>query len=914
MLNQNDQKMAFHEADSEWLRSFSLQGAKCLIVCRGPVRKEAFDIFGQIGISESGILLSEKDSVVYPRSLAPELRSIPWVQNVHRVPDYMGVGQQEKMERIDQILEVAMAHGYNHIFAGYGFMAEDADFIEAIENAGLTFVGPSSEVCRRAGAKDEAKKLARSLGNAVIPGVDNISAISLAKSAGGQKALEKLAKDRSLAYSYDSDLDLEENAELLLQLGYRELIEFVTIEELQAAAHEICETMWNEYPEHRIRFKYIGGGGGKGQRVVERPEDVAAGVMDILVESKVTEPGSNRNFLVELNIERTRHNEIQLIGNGDWCVSLGGRDCSVQMHEQKLLEVSLTQELLKGELAKQAGVAAATTKGDLETLARMETESERFGAATGLDSVSTFECIVDGFNHFFMEMNTRIQVEHGVTELAYRLKFTNPDDPNEHFHVEELIEAMMMLAMHGDRLPCPERVERNRSGIEVRINATNDALQPHAGGLIKGWSAPLPNETRFDQGIGTRNPDTGAFVFYNLAGAYDSNIALVLTPGEDRADNMAKMSEILRRTELRGEDLHTNMAVHYGLLNWFIGKEAMAKPDTRFMTSYLAAIGSLQALVNNIDLDIAAIRLLEGMKDREAAAVFRQKQTLLLRPLGRLLGSPHALGGFLGRFDGDLWLRDGDDLRFNANPMRFLHELYLYLNIENANNKPPSEIIWEHDEEIVENALAFYAEIIALTGVTDWEETQELFEAESNDTVGKGNDEFWRACCAAHRGFQAGMEILLLIPQLGIRSGFSEIEVAENLEVVFPEKFSNMDSATELCRVLAPPPKASPDEIVSPMGGAFYARDAPHLPLLIDVGDHFEEGQPLFIIEVMKMFNKVLAPCAGTLTDNWMADQDGSIVSKGQVIFKIEPDERVVEESEADIKKRKTEFTNSLLG
>ena len=59
----------------------------------------------------------------------------------------------------------------------------------------------------------------------------------------------------------------------------------------------------------------------------------------------------------------------------------------------------------------------------------METEGERFGEATGLDSVSTFECIVEGFNHFFMEMNTRIQVEHGVTELAYRLKFTNPDDP-----------------------------------------------------------------------------------------------------------------------------------------------------------------------------------------------------------------------------------------------------------------------------------------------------------------------------------------------------------------------------------------------------------------------------------------------------------------------------------------------------
>ena len=65
-----------------------------------------------------------------------------------------------------------------------------------------------------------------------------------------------------------------------------------------------------------------------------------------------------------------------------------------------------------------------------ETLRRMEDDSERFGSGTHLDSVSTFECIVEGFNHFFMEMNTRIQVEHGVTELAYKLRFTNPGDPD----------------------------------------------------------------------------------------------------------------------------------------------------------------------------------------------------------------------------------------------------------------------------------------------------------------------------------------------------------------------------------------------------------------------------------------------------------------------------------------------------
>jgi pyruvate carboxylase len=202
VLNERNEVGAFLEAESEWLRSFSLQDVKCLIVCRGPVRKEAFDIFNEIGVGESGILLSQKDSIVYPRSLAPELRTVSNA-NVHRVVDYMGVGQEEKTERIGEIIEIATSNGYSHIFAGYGFMAEDAEFIEAIENAGLVFIGPSSSVCRMAGAKDEAKKLARGLGNAVIPGVDNITPQALLKKAGDRAALEALAAEHDLAFEFE---------------------------------------------------------------------------------------------------------------------------------------------------------------------------------------------------------------------------------------------------------------------------------------------------------------------------------------------------------------------------------------------------------------------------------------------------------------------------------------------------------------------------------------------------------------------------------------------------------------------------------------------------------------------------------------------------------------------------------------
>ncbi|MCA9612362.1 MAG: biotin carboxylase, partial [Myxococcales bacterium] len=523
--------MRFADATSEWARSFSLASIKCLIVCRGPVRKEAIDVFDEVGIAEYGILLSEKDSIVYPRCLAPELRGFRFPENIHRVPDYMGAGQEEKVQRIREIVAIAKDHGYTHVFAGYGFMAEDAEFIEAIEEAGLTFAGPSSYVARGAGAKDEAKKLARHLGNSVTPGVDNPSALALLSRVKDRGGLEKLAKEMSAAdpadsgkkpldFTYDDALPLDENAEALLQLGYERALELVTIEELQATARAQAESIWKEHPGSRIRFKYIGGGGGKGQRVVSGESEVAAAVMDILAESKVVAPGSNRNFLIELNIETTRHNEIQLIGNGEWCVSLGGRDCSVQMHEQKLLELSLTDELLAVEIeATKDAKKRAVLEADRRTLARMEAESAAFGQAVKLNSVSTWEAIVEGEKHFFMEMNTRIQVEHRVTELAYRLCFANPNDPSDVFYVESLIEAMLLLAEHGPRVPKPTRELRNVAGGEVRINATNAALQPHAGGMIRSWSSPLEGEIRDDQGIGVRNPDTGAFVFYNLAGA-----------------------------------------------------------------------------------------------------------------------------------------------------------------------------------------------------------------------------------------------------------------------------------------------------------------------------------------------------------------------------------------------------------
>jgi acetyl/propionyl-CoA carboxylase alpha subunit len=913
MLDQHQQAMAFHQSGSDWTRSFSLQAMKILIVCRGPVRKTAFEVFDQAGVGEYGMLLSENDSVAYQYCLAPELRSMRFPPNVHRVPEYMGTGQAQKQQRIREIIEIALSHGYTHVFCGYGFMAEDADFIGAIENAGLGVVGPSSRVARYAGAKDEAKKMARRLGNKVIPGVDDVTARALLKKAPDEKALQALARKHELAWTWDAARELGDNAELLLQAGYARAIDIVTIEELQDVAGAITADMWKEHPGRRIRLKAIGGGGGKGQRVVRTQDEVPGAVNAVLAEAKVLPAGSNRNFLVELEVERTRHNEIQLIGNGTWCVALGGRDCSVQMHEQKLLEVSLTRELL---LVERDAATSPTTKSTLEQdiacLERMELEGERLGEACGLDSVSTFECVVSGFEHFFMEVNSRVQVEHGVTELAYRLRFTNPEDPNEYFEVERLIEAMALLALHGKRLPRPTRTPRWVSGAEVRINATDDALQPHAGGIVGSWTAPVADEIRHDQGIGTRNPDTQSFPYYNLAGAYDSNIALVLTHGANRADNLARMSDMLRRMQIRGRDVHTNLLVHYGLLNWFLGRGAMAKPTTRFMGHYLGAVGAMRALAADVDLDMAAAEIARGLDGPAARHVFQAKETLLLRPLRQLLADGHLLAGFLGRYEGTLWSRDGERVRFLANPIDVLDALHHYLDLDPAPGKPPCDQIWDHDLEILSRGQAFYGEVTRRTGARTYEQIEKLFGGKRVDLLAT-DDAAWQRAVAAHRGFQLGLDLLLVPARIGARVGFGDFRVHDDLEIEIPEAFADPTRAAALAKALAPPPKRHADEIVAPMGGTFYGREAPNLPPLINEGEHFAAGQPLFIIEVMKMFNKVLAPCAGRVVKNLLKTGDGSVVSKGQVVFMIEPDEVVEEEPIAEVEARRREVTRSLV-
>ena len=946
-LIHKDRRLA--NANNEWAQSFECSEMRPLIICRGPIRKEAMDVFEEMGVEHYGILLSEKDSIVYQNALAPELRQLTDPKRVHRVPDYTGADKEERNVRIQQIISIAKENNYNSIFTGYGFMAEDESMVAAMEDAGLNFIGPCSKTVHDAGLKDEAKRTALKVGVSVTPGIDNATAITLVKKHSDEKALLALVKKENLGSgkgSFDQELfnraeTLVEKADVVLAASYKKGVDLYTIEELQETIREQVIVMSRDYPENRIRLKCIGGGGGKGQRILPNPntmegnveeqisqvaEQAPSLILEILNEVKATGLGDNKNVLIELNIETTRHQEIQVIGNGEWSLALGGRDCSLQMHEQKLLEVSVTTEELETALteAVKAGrdVEAKVLTQDLKTLHAMEQQSEIFGEAVGLDSVSTFECIVDRDKHFFMEMNTRIQVEHRVTELCYALKFVNPENAAEFFVIESLVEAMVLLAAHGPRLPKPERIKRNNASVEARLNATNQALAPHAGGIIENWSDAREGEIRDDQGISLHNPDTDVFMKYHLAGAYDSNIALLLTVGQDRLDSYQRLSEILRTTELTGKDLATNLEFHYGLVNWFLGNNINARPTTGFIVPYLTAVGLLKQKSNNLDLNFAYAQVckqaMADIKDADEKTalheVLTRKHLLLIRPLESLMAEAHVLAGWLSLNQKNFELTARGEISWSENPIKVLAGTYHFLNMNFNTDSPAASMIWDHDHEILTQALDFYAELESVLGTSNYLDLCKLL-ANKKSPSEHVNNEQWFAIQSAHLGYQAGNEILSLLPFIGFNTQFFDLKANEDLTVHIPDSLLEKELQVAMAKVLVPPLVAKSDEILAPTGGMFYSCEAPGLPSFVEQGSHFEAGQPLYIIEVMKMFNKVNAPFSGTV-DKILVEDDGAIISKGQVLFKITPDEVAVVESPEVIKtrieKQTSEFLNSI--
>ena len=176
------------------------------------------------------------------------------------------------------------------------------------------------------------------------------------------------------------------------------------------------------------------------------------------------------------------------------------------------------------------------------------------------------------------------------------------------------------------------------------------------------WSDPIAGEIRDDQGISLHNPDTDVFMEYTLAGAYDSNVALLLTVGGARETAYEQMAEVLRSTRLRGRDLQTNLAFHYGLVHWFLGRTVNARPTTRFIVPYLTAVGELAQEAGRVDIKIAWEQLCATLESLQQAprvplckSVLAAKESLLIRPITAANGIPSFA----------LWLAQSESTRLS---------------------------------------------------------------------------------------------------------------------------------------------------------------------------------------------------------------------------------------------------------
>ncbi len=364
-----------------------------------------------------------------------------------------GAAPAESYLRGDVIIQAALDTGAQAIHPGYGFLSENPDFVEAVEAAGLTFIGPSADAIRKMGLKDAAKVLMEQAGVPVVPG-----------------------------YHGDNQ-DAEHLAGAADTIGYPVLI------------------------------KAVAGGGGKGMRLVEHPQDFAAALDSARGEARTA--FGNDAVLVEKFVAKPRHIEVQVFGDGTHAVHLFERDCSLQRRHQKVIEEApapgMTAEMR--EAMGQAGVRAAE--------------------AIGYKGAGTVEFIVDASDglrpdrFWFMEMNTRLQVEHPVTEAITGI---------------DLVAWQLRVAA-GESLP-KRQGDLTISGhaFEARLYAEDvpKGFLPATGTLTHlRFSA----ECRADSGV--RAGDT-------ISPWYDPMIAKVVVHGPTRAVALESLHRVLRRTEVGG--------------------------------------------------------------------------------------------------------------------------------------------------------------------------------------------------------------------------------------------------------------------------------------------------------------------------------------------------------------------------
>jgi 3-methylcrotonyl-CoA carboxylase alpha subunit len=376
-------------------------------------------------------------------------------QHVRQADEAYPIGgprPQDSYLRGDAIIDVARRSGAQAIHPGYGFLSENADFADAVEAAGLVFIGPAAASMRKMGSKAGAKDLMQAAGVPVVPGY-----------TGADQAPELLVREAT-------------------RIGFPLMIK---------AAH---------------------GGGGKGMRIVRNADEFLPNLESCQREA-ASAFGRDR-VLLERYVEQPRHIEIQVFGDRHGnVIHLNERECSAQRRYQKVLEESpspfLTQEL-------RAAMGAAAVQ-----------------AARAIDyaNAGTVEFIVapDG-SFYFMEINTRLQVEHPVTELVTGL---------------DLVEWQLRVAA-GERLPLPQdAIAQDGHAIEVRLYAEDpDAGFLPGSGRLDRLRLPTPGpHVRIDSGVVEGDTVT---IFY------DPMIAKLIVRDRDRASALARLRDALAQCEIEG--------------------------------------------------------------------------------------------------------------------------------------------------------------------------------------------------------------------------------------------------------------------------------------------------------------------------------------------------------------------------
>jgi propionyl-CoA carboxylase alpha chain len=440
---------------------------KILIANRGEIACRVIRTAQAMGIKTVAVY-SEADAVALHVLMADEAVAIG------------GSAAADSYLRADRIVEACKQTGAEAVHPGYGFLSERQAFAEALEEAGIAFIGPKRHAIAAMGDKIESKKLAALAGVTTVPGFPDV--------------IPDVAKALTVAHD----------------IGYP------------------------------VMIKASAGGGGKGMRLANNDTELEEGFRSASNEARASF-GDDR-ILIEKAIVEPRHIEIQVMGDAHGnVIFLGERECSIQRRHQKVIEEAPSPFL------------------DEATRSAMGAQAVALAKAVDYQSAGTVEFIVDrDRNFYFLEMNTRLQVEHPVTELVTGL---------------DLVEMMIRVAA-GEKLPITqEQVTLTGSAIEARVYAEDP---------LRGFLPSIGRLSRYrpPTGEGVR-VDTGVYEGSEISMFYDPMIAKLITYGATRPQATKRMADALDAFAIRG--VNHNI----GFLSAIIRKQRFI--DGRLSTDFIPA-------------------------------------------------------------------------------------------------------------------------------------------------------------------------------------------------------------------------------------------------------------------------------------------------------------------------------------